>query len=106
MPQLHLYLPRALAEEVRRRADRKGVSVSRFLADLVRAQVADDWPEDFFSEVVGGWHGAPLQRPSQPPLERREPFDAGRGRGKQEAPEHEDSAGEGGPVTPGDRPAP
>lgn len=72
MPQLHLYVPERLADEIRRRAQEEGLSVSRFLARIVRAQVADEWPEDFFDDVVGGWSGDPLRRPRQPDLESRD----------------------------------
>jgi hypothetical protein len=44
------------------------------LADLVTSEVAGDWPDDFFEEVVGGWKGDPLQRPKQGHLERRRRF--------------------------------
>ncbi len=71
MPQLHLYLPKEIDEEVRRRAEATGTSVSRYLADLVRSQVADEWPAGFFDEVVGGWVGEPLERPLQPRPEVR-----------------------------------
>jgi hypothetical protein len=72
MPQLHLYLPKEIDEEVRRRAEMTGISVSRYLADLVRSQVADEWPAGFFDEVVGGWVGEPLERPAQPQSEVRD----------------------------------
>ena len=72
MPQLHLYLPKDLAEEVKRRAGAKQVSVSSYLAELVQSHVADDWPEDFFANVVGGWQGKPLKRPRQLQFEVRE----------------------------------
>ncbi len=72
MPQLHLYLPKDVAEEVKRRARAKRVSVSSYLAELVQSRVADDWPEDFFAKVVGGWQGKPLKRQRQLKLEARE----------------------------------
>lgn len=71
MPQLHLYVPDELAAEIARRAEARGLSVSRYLADLVRAEVAGGWPEDFFGSVVGGWAGPALERAPQPPLEVR-----------------------------------
>jgi len=71
MPQLHLYLSKELAAEVKRRADDERMSVSAYLADLVKGRVADDWPKGFFAEVVGGWAGEPLARPPQPPVETR-----------------------------------
>jgi len=72
MPQLHLYVPKEIAAEVKRRADAQQISTSRYLADLVRREVADEWPEGFFDEVLGGWQGAPLERPSLLPLEDRD----------------------------------
>ena len=72
MPQLHLYLPKDTAEEVKRRARAKRVSVSSYLAELVQSRIVDDWPDDFFTSVVGGWQGKPLKRPSQLELEVRE----------------------------------
>jgi hypothetical protein len=75
MAQLHLYLADDIAEEVRHRAKSRGVTVSAYLAEIVRSQMTDQWPENFFSKVVGGWVGEPLERPEQPALERREDID-------------------------------
>ncbi|HSF15193.1 MAG TPA: hypothetical protein VLK65_06540 [Vicinamibacteria bacterium] len=71
MAQLHLYLPEDVALEVKRRASHRGISVSAYLAEIVRSQVTDEWPEDFFSKVVGSWAGEPLERPETLPLEER-----------------------------------
>ncbi len=65
MPQLHLYLPEEIAKELKRRAKAERMSVSKYLAQLVQSQIAHDWPEEFFSKVVGGWAGEPLKRPDQ-----------------------------------------
>ncbi|MBK8997609.1 MAG: hypothetical protein IPM35_17915 [Myxococcales bacterium] len=70
--QLHLYLPDAVAEEVRRRAEARGVSVSRYLAELVAREVHGGWPDGFFEKVVGKWEGELLERPAQGELESRE----------------------------------
>lgn len=75
MPQMHLYVPKEIAEEVRRRASRSGQTISQYLARVVRGAVADSWPELYFDQVVGGWRGVPLERPSQPSLENRESLD-------------------------------
>ena len=72
MPQLHLYVPKELANEVARRAQLRGMSVSRFLADLVRREVASGWPVGYFEQVAGGWVGEPLERPDQGAHELRE----------------------------------
>ena len=63
---MHLYVPEPLAQTIRRRAEERGLSVSRYLADLVRREVSDDWEESFFEDVVGCWVGD-LERPE--PLE-------------------------------------
>jgi hypothetical protein len=72
MAQLHFYVPKELAEKIRQEARATGVSVSRYLANLVKREIALDWPEGFFEEVVGGWLGEPLQRPVQDDFEQRE----------------------------------
>ncbi len=72
MPQLHLYVPEDLADEIARRARARGLSVSRFLHELVHQQVATAWPEDYFDTVVGGWRGKRLARPRQAQLEPRD----------------------------------
>jgi len=74
MPQLHLYLPEDIADEVKRQASEKQVSVSSFLADIVKQHVSPGWPEGFFEEVYGCWEG-PLERPPQGEWEERDSFD-------------------------------
>ena len=76
MPQLHLYVPREIAREVKRRAQAKSATVSAYLAELVKREVADAWPEEFFDEIVGGWRGSRLERPPKLDLEAREPLDS------------------------------
>lgn len=75
MPQLHLYVPEEVASAVRRKADQEGLSVSRYLAHLVRREIGRGWPEGYFEEVVGGWHGEALERPPQGTLETRDVLD-------------------------------
>ena len=74
MPQLHLYVPDDVAETAKSRAKAAGKSLSSYLADLLVREVAGDWPERFFEEVVGGWKGEPLERPDQGQFEKREPL--------------------------------
>ena len=54
------------------RARAAGKSLSSYLAGLVVHEVAGEWPEGFFEEIVGGWKGEPLQRPKQGRAERRD----------------------------------
>ncbi len=72
MPQMRLYVPKEIAEEVRRSAARSGQTISQYLAGIVRGAVADSWPEGYFDQVAGGWQEPPLERPQQPFLEDRE----------------------------------
>jgi hypothetical protein len=71
MPQLHFYLPESLAVRIRQRARARGVSVSRYVAEIMRNEVGDEWPEGYFEEVVGGWKGE-LERPGQGEPEERD----------------------------------
>jgi hypothetical protein len=72
MPQLHFYVPDAVAKQLRARARAVGLSVSRYLATVVGGCVAQGWPPGFFEDVIGGWKGTPLRRASQGKLEKRE----------------------------------
>lgn len=72
MPQLHCYVPDAVAQKVQRRAAAAGVSTSRYLADLIKERVGADWPAGYFEKVVGGWQGEPLERPAQGEFESRD----------------------------------
>ena len=71
MPQMHLYVPQNLAEELKARARAQGLTVSKYLAALVQRDIGPDWPEDFFSAVVGGWRGDRLTRTRQGAYEKR-----------------------------------
>jgi len=74
MPQLHFYVADAVAAELRKKAEGKGLSISKYLAEIARREVCSDWPEGFFEEGIGGWQGSLLTRPEQGELEEREPF--------------------------------
>ena len=69
MPQLHLYVPDEVASLVRQRARARRMTVSGYLAELVRREVAAGWPPGFFDGIVRGWAGKP---PSRPPPRRSE----------------------------------
>ena len=72
MPQMHFYVPEALANELKRRALASGKSTSRYLADLVRSQIDSGWPAGYTTEVLGCWNGEPLERPPPLEVERRQ----------------------------------
>ncbi len=72
MPQLHFYVPEDLAERIQEEARTANVSVSRYLGELVRRNLAPQWPERYFEAVVGGWLGDDLERPPQSDFEQRD----------------------------------
>jgi len=73
MPQLHFYVPKQVAERVRQEASAAGLSVSRYLAKVVKQEFHQQWPTGFFEEVVGAWQGEPLQRAEQGAFDVRDP---------------------------------
>ena len=79
MPQLHLYVPDTTAELLRKRAEQRGLSLSKYLAEVVRREVDGGWPEGFFEDVLGAWEGE-LSRPPQGSYEEREDLSGGEGR--------------------------
>lgn len=74
MGQLHCYVPKQVEKELRKRAEREHLSISQYLALLIRKDVGslDEWPESFFENVFGCMHEDPLQRPPQGTMEDRE----------------------------------
>ena len=72
MAQLHCYVPEALAQQAQRKATQSGLSLSRYLAELVKrdASIGPEWPDGYF-DIFGKWEGAPLERPAQLDLEER-----------------------------------
>lgn len=73
MAQLHCYVPEAIARQAQFRAAQAGVSVSRYLAELVKRDAGEGWPEGYF-ELFGQWQGEPLVRPDQWVVEERLAF--------------------------------
>lgn len=75
MPQLHFYVPESVAKDLRRRARRRGVPLSKFIAQVVVKKGAQKgWPPGYFERVVGAWKGEPLVRPPQGDFDKREEF--------------------------------
>ena len=74
MPQLHFYVPEPVAERIRQEAEAAGLSLSRYLAEVVKREFHPEWPPNFFEEVVGAWQGGPLERPQQGAYDAREPL--------------------------------
>ncbi len=75
MAQLHCYLPDHEAEALKHRAQRAGMSVSRYLAELARKDLVSDWPEGYFERVFGDDEIAPISRGEQGDFEDRARFE-------------------------------
>ena len=75
MAQLHFYIPDSVADTVKIKAEHANLSVSKYLAELVKREVANQWPEKYFDKF-GQWEREePLQRPTQEAIEQRETLD-------------------------------
>lgn len=74
MSQLHCYIPDELASKFQEKAEQAHLSVSKYLAVLVKREVENKWPEGYF-ELFGSWHGNELKRPEQGEFEQRAGFD-------------------------------
>ena len=68
MPQLHFYVPDDVAEQIKARATKANMPVSRYVADLVKSDVGQGWPEDYFKRIAGTEDSAAIRcEPSGPP---------------------------------------
>ena len=74
MAQLHFYIPDATAEKIKSKAEKSHMTVSKYLAELAKRELDDEWPENYF-DIFGQWQGETLQRSQQPDLESRVAFD-------------------------------
>ena len=71
MAQLHFYVPDDVAEQIKIRAAQAKLPISRYVADLVKRDVGQGWPENYFERISGAAKGATLKyEPSAPPEER------------------------------------
>lgn len=71
MTQLYCYVPDNIAEKIKRKAEQANLSVSKYLAELVKREATNEWPEGYLENVLGRWQGAPLSRESEGSLEER-----------------------------------
>ncbi len=53
MPQLHCYVPETIAQQLQQQAAQLGLSMSAYLAELVKRDVGAGWPEGFESAQPG-----------------------------------------------------
>ena len=47
----------------RKAGSNKGVSVSKYLVEVVTTEPQPIWPDSYLDEVIGAWTGPPPQRP-------------------------------------------
>jgi hypothetical protein len=57
MPQLHLYVSEDIATKVREKAKARKITVSRYLAEVIKREVGQGWPKGYFERVCGNWEG-------------------------------------------------
>ena len=72
MTQLHCYVPDPVAVRLQEKAQKAGLSVSRYLGDLIKRDVKSAWPEGYFENILGGWQGEALVRSAQGTYEIRQ----------------------------------
>ncbi len=75
MPRLSFIVSEEVAEQVKRRADAAGLSVSRYVAEIMRREVDGGWPAGYFERLVGCLREDEIVRPEQPPMDERDSFD-------------------------------
>jgi len=73
MAQLHCYVPDEIAEQFHQKAKHAHMSVSKYLASLVKNEICSQWPDDYF-DLFGSWEGDPLGRSEQGEYEQRQEF--------------------------------
>ncbi len=71
MAQLHFYVPDSIAEKLKNKAQKAHLSVSKYMAELAKKEVENEWPDGYF-ELFGKWQGDELERPEQLSIEQRE----------------------------------
>ena len=56
MPQLAIYIDDELSRKLNKATKASGKSRSKWVADLIKAKLEDEWPQGFF-ELSGSWEG-------------------------------------------------
>ena len=73
MAQVCFYLSNEEEQRLQQRATAQGLSLSKYIAQLVRREIKTGWPEGYFEQVLGSWQGE-LERSPQGDYEIREDF--------------------------------
>ncbi len=63
MPQMHFSVDERSAKLLAKRAKARGMSLSRYLAEIARSQLRDEWPRGYLDSVVGSCRKTPLEEP-------------------------------------------
>ena len=71
MTQINIDLPAEVVNDIRQRAEGKGITIARYVTDHIHREASHTWPEGFFKEVAGCWQGSSLIRPPQGEVEPR-----------------------------------
>ena len=56
MPQLAIYIDDQLSKKLNKAIKTSGKTRSKWVADLIKAKLEDEWPKGFF-ELAGSWEG-------------------------------------------------
>jgi len=72
MAQLHFYVPDDIAKKIQNKAEQAHLPVSRYLAELVKRETCQQWPEGYFEQVFEMGRPVHLKREDQGELEIRE----------------------------------
>jgi len=56
MPQLAIYVDDNLSKKLKKAIKASGKSRSKWVSDLIKSKLDNDWPEGFF-KLAGNWEG-------------------------------------------------
>ena len=65
MPQLYFSVDKETAAELTRQAANEHVSLSRYLARVLKREIRGAWPGSYLSDVVGSCASDPLHEPDE-----------------------------------------
>lgn len=63
MPQLYFSVDSETASRLTREAENQKISLSRYLAQVMKNQVRESWPDAYLAQVVGSCVEDPLAEP-------------------------------------------
>ena len=70
MAQLHRYVPDEIAAKLQQKAAHEHLSVSKYLAKLIKNEMKSEWPDNY-SDLFGSWEENSLERTEQGAIEER-----------------------------------